>query len=83
MDQYSEYQKKQDLAVLGIEEGSNITSRLLTVKYKNLARILHPDRKGGNKEAFQKLKNAYDRLTAMLDWDQCEKTEDDYEKQFF
>ena len=64
--EYSEYQLKQDLSTLGIEEGYTLTSKYLTGKFKNLARIQHPDKKGGSKEAFQRLKNAYDRLSFVF-----------------
>ena len=37
MDQYSENQLKEDLAILGIKEGNNLTSRLLTISLKKLA----------------------------------------------
>ena len=49
MEYYSENQKREDLAILGIEEGRSLTSRFLTATYKNLAKIHHPDRKGGEK----------------------------------
>jgi hypothetical protein len=81
--EYSEYQIKQDLATLEIEDGSNLTSRFLTQTFKKLARIHHPDKTGGTKEAFQKLHNAYDRLTAMVDDVYNDKSDDDYEKVFF
>ena len=80
--EYSEYQMKQDLATMDIEEGSRLTSNFLNGKFRKLAKIQHPDRKGGSKEAFQKLKNAYDRLTDMID-DGCEESDDNYESEFF
>ena len=67
MEHYSEYQMMQDLATLEIQDSSSLTSRFLTLQFKKLAKIHHPDKKGGSKEAFQKLKNAYDKLTSMLD----------------
>ena len=83
MDQYSEIQLKEDLAILGIKPGSNLTSRLLTISFKKLAKIHHPDKSGGTKEAFQKLQNAYDRLTAMIEGVPDDESIDDYEKEFF
>ena len=80
--EYSEYQINQDLATLDIEEGCSFTLKFLTGKFKNLARIQHPDKKGGSKEAFQKLKNAYDRLSDMLRDGQGEE-DDNYESEFF
>ena len=79
---YSEYQLKQDLATLDIEEGSRLTSKLLSTKFKKLALIQHPDKKGGSKEAFQNLKNAYDRLIDMLG-DDHQDADDNYESEFF
>ena len=83
MVQYSDYQLKQDLATLEIKDGTNLSSKFLTLKYKKLAKIHHPDKKGGDKEAFQKLQNAFNRLTAMLDDGHCSDSEDDFEKEFF
>ena len=83
MEHYSETQMKQDLATLEIPSGSNLTIKFLTLKFKKLAKIHHPDRKGGKKEAFQKLKNAYDNLIAMLDDGQFGESDEDYEKEFF
>ena len=83
MNQYSDIQIKEDLAVLEIKEGSNLTSGFLTSKFKKLAKTRHPDKKGGTKEAFQKLQNAYDRLTAMIDEKNDEESDDVYEKEFF
>ena len=80
--EYSESQLKQDLATLDIDEGSSLTSNLLTSKFRKLAKIRHPDRKDGSKEAFQKLNNAYDRLTDMID-DGCVESDDNYESEFF
>ena len=80
--EYSEYQINQDLATLDIEEGCSFTLKFLTGKFKNLAQIQHPAKKGGSKEAFQKLKNAYDRLSDMLRDGQGE-DDDNYESEFF
>ena len=85
MVQYNEY--KEDLATLDIKDITNLTSELVTSKYKKLAKIYHPDKKGGTKEAFQKLQNAYDRLSAMIDDDpsgsDSKADTEDYEKDFF
>ena len=80
--EYSEYQRKQDLVTLEIEEGRKLTSSFLTSKFKKLAKIHHPDRRGGTKEGFQKLQNAYDRLSAMID-DEPDDSDDNYEAEFF
>ena len=78
--EYSEYQIKQDLATLDIEEGRRMTSTFLTAQFRKLAKIQYPDRKGGSKEAFQKLKNTYERLTDVIN-DGPE--DDNYESDFF
>ena len=83
MAQYSEYQLKQDLTTMDIKDEANLTSMLLTLKYKKLAKIHHPDRKGVNKEEFQRLQNAFDRLIEMLDNGCYSESEEDYEKEFF
>ena len=73
---------KQDLTTLDIKDGANLTSKLLTLKYKKLAKIHHPDRKGVNKEEFQRLKNAFDRLIAMVDNCCYSESDEDYETDF-
>ena len=86
MVQYSDYQLKEDLATLNIHDGTNLTSSLVNAKYKKLAKVCHPDKKGGEKEAFQKLHNAYQRLIAMIDDNSSGDADtdvDDYEKAFF
>ena len=83
MNAYSDSEKNDDLATLGIDERSELNSDLVTGKYKKLARIYHPDKKGGTKEAFQKLKNAFDRLTAFLDDKNHNQSDVEYEKEFF
>ena len=82
MENYSEKQKKEDLAVFDIKEDTHLSSEWLTSKFKKLAKIHHPD-KGGTKEAFQKLQNAYDRLTAMTEKCESKETDSNYEKEFF
>ena len=86
MVQFSESQFKEDLVILDINDGTNLTSEFVTSKYKKRAKICHPDKKGGTKEAFQKLQNAYDRISAKIEDDLCgdSKADDnDYEKEFF
>ena len=86
MVQYSELQRKKDLATLDIKDETNLTSELVTSKYKKLAKIHHPDKKTGNKEAFQNLHNAYERLSSIFDDDLKDDSKDeheDYEKGFF
>jgi curved DNA-binding protein CbpA len=49
-----------DLAVLELSEG--VSPKEIRQRYKRLARRDHPD-KGGSKEAFQRLSDAYERLS--------------------
>ena len=79
---YSENQVKLDLLTLEIEEGRKLTSRVLTSAFKRLAKIFHPDKKGGTKEAFQNLQNAYNRLAAMVE-DGNDESDENYEAEFF
>ena len=86
MVQYSEHQMKEDLAILNIKEDTKLTSSIVTSNYKKLAKIQHPDKKTGNKDAFQKLHNAFERLSAMVEEDPSKHSNDDsdeYEKEFF
>jgi curved DNA-binding protein CbpA len=52
--------RAEDLAVLEVSEG--VSPKEIRQKYKKLARRDHPD-KGGSKEAFQRLSDAYERLS--------------------
>ena len=79
---YSENQVKQDLLTLEIVEGSKLSSRFLTSAFKSLAKIFHPDKKGGTKEAFQNLQNAHNRLAAMVE-DGNDESDENYEAEFF
>jgi curved DNA-binding protein CbpA len=56
--------RAEDLAVLELSEG--VSSQKIRQKYKQLARRDHPD-KGGSKEAFQRLSDAYERLSGPRD----------------
>jgi curved DNA-binding protein CbpA len=56
--------RAEDLAVLELPEG--VSPQEIRQKYKQLARRDHPD-KGGTKEAFQRLSNAYERLSRPRD----------------
>ena len=79
-------QIKADLKVLEIEGDNVLTSRFVTSKYKKLAKLLHPDRVGGEKCKFQELLNAYRRRISYIEDNQNtedEQLEDDYEKEFF
>ena len=42
-------QIKDDLEVLEIDITQKLTIRYVTLKYKKLAKVVHPDRKGGDK----------------------------------
>lgn len=54
--------RHEDLAQLGLSNGNDSESKIRK-SYLLLARSKHPD-KGGSKEAFQRLSNAYQRLTS-------------------
>ena len=58
-----------------------ITKKYITAKYKRLAKITHPDKPGGDKEAFQELLNTYRRLIKYLEEEKG--AEDDFESEFF
>ena len=82
MKNYTENQKKEDLETLDLK-GDNLSIKLLIGRFKKLAKIRHPD-KGGSKEAFQRLKNAYDRLLEYIESEKnIEDEELDHEKIFF
>ena len=76
-------QLEKDLETLNIKLADQvITKKYVTAKYKNLAKTLHPDKPGGEKEAFQELYNAYKRVIKYVE----EKNDDDdfdFEAEFF
>ena len=79
-------QIKDDLALLEIDENQELTIRYVTVKYKRLAKVVHPDRVRGDKCKFQEIQNAYKRIINYIEENQKMEDdigEDDYEKDFF
>ena len=78
-------QIKDDLEVLGIDDNQELTSRYVTLKYKKLAKVLHPDKKSGDKCAFQELLNSYRRIIKHMEENMKvdEVPDDDFEKEFF
>ena len=78
--------KDYELLEIDINTNENITERYVTLKYKKRARIVHPDKIGGNKSDFQELLNAYRRIIKHLENMKKEgevEAEDDPEKEFF
>ena len=59
-----------------------ITKKYVTLKYKSLAKIMHPDKKG-DKETFQDMKNAYNRIIEYLEKNDEKDEEADFETEFF
>ena len=84
MDHYEQF--KDDLKMLEIGEDQNLTKRYVTGKYKKMAKIMHPD-KGGTKNDFQELQNAYNRIIKYIEEHQnkeaYEEEENDYKTEFF
>ena len=76
-------QLKKDLVTLMIEEGQALTSKYVTIKYKQLAKDRHPDRDGGNTGVFQELQGAYKRIIRYLEELENYEEEEDFEKEFF
>ena len=69
---------------MDIEYENKITKRLVTAKYKKLAKLRHPDKDGGDKNAFQELQNAFRRIIAFLEKNEIsEDSQDDFETDFF
>ena len=76
---------KNDLEILHIEENVTLTIKLVTAKYKRLAKEKHPDREGGKTCDFQELQGAYKRVIKLLENEENVSVPDefDYEKEFF
>lgn len=51
--------RAEDLAELGLADDDSVDERVIRKKYLRLSRSRHPD-KGGTKESFQRLVNAYE-----------------------
>ena len=73
----------KDLKVLQIDDSDNLTIKLVTAKYKKLAKVVHPDKIGGPAEAFQELLSAYKRVIEYIENNSIEIGEVDLEKEFF
>ena len=69
--------------VLGIDIKAEISKRYVTTKFRKLAKERHPDKKGGNKEAFQILENAYKKIIKFIEEANGQEDEEDYETLFF
>ena len=75
-------QLKEDFETLQIDgTTATITVKLVTTKYRKLAKQRHPDREGGSKVEFQDLQNAYKRIIKYLE--RTQEDPNDYEKEFF
>jgi hypothetical protein len=79
---------KEDLEVLDIESKveETLSIQYVNQKFKQLAKIKHPDKPGGTKEDFQVLLNAYRRVIKYLEEVNAENivvNDDHYEKEFF
>ena len=84
MSQYDDI--KDDLVILEIDPSQELTIRYVTSKYKRLAKVLHPDRKGGDKCKFQELLNSYRRIIRYIEDNlktEDDVSDDDFEKEFF
>ena len=57
------------LRTLGLARGAVITPGLLRTAYKAAVLRTHPDRPGGNAQAFRAVQAARDKLEAALDLD--------------
>ena len=57
------------LKILGFEDPTVELLKMKTIasQYRKMSRIKHPDKPGGRKEDFQKLKAAYERLGEIIE----------------
>ena len=77
-------QLKEDLKTLGINKYQDLTVKLVTAKYKKLAKEKHPDKEGGTTCDFQALQNAYKRVINFIEEESdFQETEQNFEKEFF
>ena len=73
---------KDDLAVLGIDISQKITKEYVKAKFRKLAKLTHPDKKGGNTEHFQVLHNAFKKIIKFIE-ETSEDEDLDFETEFF
>ena len=73
---------KDDLKVLGIDISQEISKQFVTAKFRQLAKLKHPDKPGGNKEKFQLLDIAYKRIIQFIE-NVTDKDNEDLETEFF
>ena len=73
-----------ELKTLQIDDSETLTIKLVTSKYKKIAKEVHPDRNGGgSSNDFQELLNAYKRVIEYIERSCNELSEVNYEKDFF
>ena len=75
---------EKELQLLKIDPTKELTIRSVTLKYKEIAKLVHPDRPGGNTNDFQEILIAYRTIIKFIE-DNQEGSDNayDYEAQFF
>lgn len=58
---------QQALAELGVDESANTTT--IKAAFRELAKVWHPDRRGGDKARFQRINNAYKTIMLLQQHD--------------
>jgi len=61
--QAAEYALFDPYEILGISESSSTNTTVVKQAYRQLAKVHHPDKAGGDAKLFQKISKAYDALT--------------------
>ena len=61
--QAAEYALFDPYEILGISESSSTNTTVIKQAYRQLAKVHHPDKAGGDAKLFQKISKAYDALT--------------------
>ena len=74
---------KEELIVLRIDISQELSKNYVTSKFRKLAKERHPDKKGGNKEEFQVLKAAYDKIIKFMEELEEHKDDEDLDTEFF
>ena len=59
MSSYEDIEKELKLLDIDISSAENLTIREVTLKYKQIAKMVHPDRVGGNKSDFKEILQAF------------------------
>ena len=69
---------EDDIRVLKNKSNIEQNTKLIDMRYRNFAKLHHPDRNGGSKKQFLELQMYYGTLKAVLNGDTSQKDINDF-----